>query len=394
DTGTYVVTPGLPLFYTSVKPAIHNVSFGSSFGQQDAANHFALVPSTNIKDLRVYVTNLGPARQGRSTLYQVTYENKGTETISGSIGLTFDNHLSFTSAAPAPDIYTSPVATWNFSNLGPSMTGNIIVECLVSVSAVPNSYLKTYVVANPVTGDFDPGNNIDSVYHLVVASFDPNDKNVIPDGGIGTDFIASRKYLDYTIRFQNTGNDTAFLVVIRDTLQSNLDVASFEMLSASHPYSLRMYKDGIAEWRFSNILLPDSNVNEPRSHGFVRYRIRPKNTLVAGDMVKNKAAIYFDYNAPVITNETQNIVTMVTGMDPGPDPIEAKAFPNPTRSILYLRVEGYFRYWLYDASGKKIGFSDKSYNEAAIDILRLRKGIYFLEIKTKKGRVTKKILVQ
>lgn len=394
DTGSYSISPKLPLFYTSIIPASHSAGFGSSFGQLDSANHFGLFPSATIKDLRVYITNLGPARQGRPTLYLVTYVNKGTETISGNVVLTHDNNLTILSSLPAALSYVAPVATWNFTNLAPSRARSILVECYVSISALPASILRSYAVVNPVAGDFDPDSNIDSVYHLVTASFDPNDKKVSPNGNIYPDFITNGKYLDYTVRFQNTGNDTAFLVVIKDTLSSNLDVSSFEMLSASHPYSVNMQGDGIVEWRFQNILLPDSNVNEPKSHGFVRYRIKPKNTLVPGNQVKNSASIYFDYNTPVLTNETLNTVTVITAVNPGAEPVEAKIFPNPARSVLYLQVQGQFQYRLYDAFGKRIGFANNNYNQTSIDIQRLSKGLYFLEIKTKKGKVINKIVVQ
>jgi uncharacterized repeat protein (TIGR01451 family) len=394
DTGSYSIGPKLPLFYTSIIPASHSAGFGTSFGQLDSANHFGLIPSSLIKDLRIYITNLGRARAGRPTLYLITYVNKGTETVSGTVVLTHDNNLSILSSSPAPASYTAPVASWNFTNLGPSRARNILVECQVSISSLLGSILRSYAVVNPVAGDFDPDNNIDSVYHLVTASFDPNDKKVSPDGNIAPDFIANGKYLDYTVRFQNTGNDTAFLVVIKDTMSSNLDVSSFEMLSASHPYSVNMYRDGIVEWRFQNILLPDSNVNEPKSHGFIRYRIKPKNTLVPGNQVKNSASIYFDYNAPVLTNETLNTVTVVTALNPGPGQVETKIFPNPARSVLYLQVKGQFQYWVYDASGNKIVFVNNNYNQASIDILGLPKGLYFLEIKTKKGRTINKFIVQ
>jgi hypothetical protein len=52
---------------------------------------------------------------------------------------------------------------------------------------------------------------------------------------------------------------------------------------------------------FPNILLPDSNINEPRSHGFVGFRIRPHLPLLPGDEITNIANIYFDFNPPVIT---------------------------------------------------------------------------------------------
>ena len=63
------------------------------------------------------------------------------------------------------------------------------------------------------------------------------------------------------------------------TLDSKLDWTSLEMISSSHNYELSITQGGKLEWLFKNILLPDSNVNEPASHGFISFRIKPKPEL-------------------------------------------------------------------------------------------------------------------
>ncbi len=307
DTLNYTISPALPLYYSSFNPLSHSAAFGSLFGQQDTANHFGLFPANSIRDVAVAITNLGPARPGRSTIYRITYTNIGTETISGNIVVTKDPLLTFSSADPAPFSFTNPTITWNFAGLAPSQSSNIDVRLDVLPQATLGTFLKTYVNIN-TTNDFNLLNNVDSLNHVVITSFDPNEKEVFPDGAIRTTFVSNGKELDYTIRFQNTGNDTAFLIVVRDTLSANLDISSFRMISASHPYSVSLKGNGILEWKFNNILLPDSNVNEAASHGYVRYRIKAKTSLIVGDEIKNKAAIYFDYNSSVLTNETMNII--------------------------------------------------------------------------------------
>ncbi|MBK9515002.1 MAG: SprB repeat-containing protein [Flavobacteriales bacterium] len=107
--------------------------------------------------------------------------------------------------------------------------------------------------------------------------------------------------IDYTIRFQNTGTDTAFLVVITDTLPQHLDPSTIRMGAGSHGFSWSLSGQGTLRWVFPNILLPDSNVNEPRSHGFVSFRIRPYEPLLPGTTIENTANIHFDFNPPVVT---------------------------------------------------------------------------------------------
>src|SRR5690606_34406594 len=108
-------------------------------------------------------------------------------------------------------------------------------------------------------------------------------------------------FIHYLIRFQNTGTDTAFNVVVTDTLDARLDAASFQMLEVSHPALIKRNLQELS-FEFHNILLPDSNVNEPMSHGYIKFRVRPVSTLLDGDEVNNHASIYFDYNLPVVTN--------------------------------------------------------------------------------------------
>jgi len=111
------------------------------------------------------------------------------------------------------------------------------------------------------------------------------------------------------IRFQNVGTTPALKVVIRDVLDSSLDVESLEIVTTSHPYTkVEFLPQNLLVWTFAGINLPDSTHNEPASHGFVVYRIKPKASLVEGTQLLNSAAIYFDDNLPVITNATLNTV--------------------------------------------------------------------------------------
>ncbi len=140
----------------------------------------------------------------------------------------------------------------------------------------------------------------------IVSSYDPNDKQVIPSG-IGEDHLIHLEdsLLSYKIRFQNTGNDTALFVSILDTLDiTHLDISSLTMTGSSHDYYVSVVDSNVLRWTFENIMLVDSSTNEAASHGFVQYKIRQNEENQIGDIIKNKAYIYFDYNEPIITNET------------------------------------------------------------------------------------------
>ncbi|QHT68052.1 hypothetical protein GXP67_16090 [Rhodocytophaga rosea] len=148
----------------------------------------------------------------------------------------------------------------------------------------------------------------------ILDSFDPNDKAVSPVGIGPSKIIAADQPLEYLIRFQNTGTDVAYTVTIIDTLDAALDIASLEVAAASHSYNWSVSGVGLPVliFIFNNINLPDSSSNEPASHGYVRFRVRPKQATADGVKITNQAAIIFDYNSPVMTN----VVSQTTGQMP------------------------------------------------------------------------------
>lgn len=153
----------------------------------------------------------------------------------------------------------------------------------------------------------DDGNPMVDIYcGLVTASYDPNDKTGYPLGSGPEHIIAPNGKLDYVIRFQNTGTDTAFTVFIRDTLDTDVDIFSLQTGISSHPYTFRMFGQRVLEWTFDHIMLPDSNINAEKSNGFVTYTVRQNRNLSDNTEIQNAAAIYFDYNDPIITNTTMH----------------------------------------------------------------------------------------
>ncbi|MBI4646141.1 MAG: T9SS type A sorting domain-containing protein [Bacteroidia bacterium] len=98
------------------------------------------------------------------------------------------------------------------------------------------------------------------------------------------------------------------------------------------------------EWKFHNIILPDINVNEPESHGFVKYKVRLKQDLPKWSLIENRAGIIFDYNAPVITNTAWNTVYDTTFVMTVPVRIAERknifaVYPNPVRKELTIQIK-------------------------------------------------------
>jgi uncharacterized repeat protein (TIGR01451 family) len=192
--------------------------------------------------------------------------------------------------------------------------------------------------------DADP--NVDIYCGIVRGSYDPNDKTGFPLGFGPAHEILPNQKIEYLIRFQNTGTDTAFTVVIRDTISPLLNLQTMTSGVSSNGYTYRIYGPRVVEWTFSNIMLPDSNVNEPASHGFVKFEIEQMLDLPLGTVIENNAGIYFDFNAPIITNtyfhtiEEIDYATVVSVDDPILENVHVNVFPNPFTKQTTFKVEG------------------------------------------------------
>ena len=168
-----------------------------------------------------------------------------------------------------------------------------------------------------------------------VDSFDPNDKAGSPIGWGNEKLIFPNTEIEYKIRFQNTGTDTAYTVLIKDLIPATLDVKSLRPGSSSHPYTWSIEENNSLTFTFNNILLPDSSTNLSASQGFVNFTIAQQKDLPIGTTISNNAAIYFDFNEPIYTNQTLHKVgTLFSGV---PTNVKNKplitqqliVFPNP-----------------------------------------------------------------
>ncbi len=142
----------------------------------------------------------------------------------------------------------------------------------------------------------------------LTGSYDPNIKEVRPTGYGSENFIDRDWEVDYTVHFQNTGNDTAFTVVIVDPISEHLDLSRLRIGAASHPFTWELNTARELIFTFDNILLPDSTTNEVESHGYVQYFLTPTSDTPFGTIIENRAAIFFDANEPIITNATMQTI--------------------------------------------------------------------------------------
>ncbi|MCB0521215.1 MAG: T9SS type A sorting domain-containing protein [Saprospiraceae bacterium] len=267
---------------------------------------FGLRPTNTISRVEPVLAH-GPTRCGFTVPFWVNYTNTGTTFADGFARFVLDAGTSLVSADPAPTAMTGDTLYWDFEQLPPSYSEGVLlflhIPSVASIGDTLQFFTETYLS--------DAGGNLSlnssyETFSVVQCAVDPNDKLVRPVGNTPAHLTLFDEILEYTIRFQNTGTDTAFTVRLEDQLDGDLDWSSFQPVAASHAYRAVIDGDGLATVVFDQIMLPDSNVNEPESHGFFTFRIRALAGLPDFTAVENSAGIFFYFNDAVVTNTTLN----------------------------------------------------------------------------------------
>ncbi len=304
-------------------------------------------------------------------------------------------NMTIVSSIPPTDSIIGNIAYWGFNQLGPfnellikprinTPIGGDTIQYSVGMVSFDN-------LGNPALTVTD--NNV----HVVNCSFDPNEKYVQPAGILPQHLTLKDQTLLYTVVFQNTGTDTAYTVFIRDTIDTHLDLNTLQVLNSSHAVNTEISPaTRVVKFTFNNILLVDSNHNEPESHGFVRYTISPVAGVADSTVVYNWADIYFDFNLPVRTNTTFN--TLVTALPVGvheyvlSEGAKALVIPNPFRneaSLVFDNNEAnLYQLKVFDVTGKLLQQYQTRSEAFRLQGYELNSGIYFYQLKnTQNGKM-------
>lgn len=345
--------------------------------------------SANELDLTAYLA-AWPARPGFNTGYTIYGQNLGG-LASAPVTTTFmhDPSLTFVSAWPAPTSVTGNVITWTDTTTLQQFEGlSRNVTLYVPVGTPLGTQLVSSVVFDQADTEVTLANNTSTLQQTVVGSYDPNDKQVWPRDLY---HIENDSVLDYTIQFQNTGTDTAFNIVVIDTLPLDVDVTTIRFGAASHPYSYELSGNGILTFTFSHILLPDSNTNEPLSHGLVNFRIKPILPLTLGQTITNAADIYFDFNPPIRTPDATVVVTDETGVHPAAKPEKLTVYPVPVRTTLTAALPPGFKpvsAFAIGSDGRRVPLLQAVVLEkkAEYNVQQLSPGAYVVALTDRTGR--------
>jgi uncharacterized repeat protein (TIGR01451 family) len=244
--------------------------------------------------------------------------NTGNSYLSGSVCLEYDSLLTYpVYFENTPDSIYENRIYWNIEDAYPTEGSQFFAAfhnpgvAFIGDTIVFHSFFDYF---NPSDSLLHQANN--EAEWEITCAYDPNSKEVFPTGFTNLGYIAPQTDLEYTIHFQNTGNDTATFVAVLDQLSQFLDHQNFSLLSSSHPLEYLMNENGLVTFYFNDIILPDSAADKLGSCGYIRYKIPQKTTTEPGDIITNQARIVFDNNPPIFTNITSNTVFTCDWMYP------------------------------------------------------------------------------
>lgn len=268
---------------------------------------FSFTTDTTKADFTVALTPGFAFRPGFGVSYQMRVTNLGYVSARTQVQCRFDSSLLAPVLPPGSVNLGNNAFTFDFDPLAFRETEARSIGFTLPATTPLGVTLVAACQVQPLdaTIDTDPTNDQDTAYVITRGAYDPNDITVSPagDNAEGRVPVATSK-LEYTIRFQNVGTDTAFTVVVSNPIEADLDMTTLKVLDYSHDYNINWFPGrGTVNFNFPDIQLVDSITNEAGSNGFIRYTI-DLTAPAAGVVVNNDAGIYFDYNEPVLTNTT------------------------------------------------------------------------------------------
>lgn len=392
DAGDFDITLSAPNNLWDVCNNPQSVSFAGA-GEEETIN-FGLQANSSCVYLNTTISSPRFRRCFDSYIY-VTYCNEGTVPADDAyVEVELGDFLEYVTADMTPSDIQGQVLTFDLGTLDPWECGTIEITVLPNCDIELGTEQCISSVIYPQENCDPRDDAFDQECQPIIGAYDPNDKRAFPYLGSDDYTILPDTSIRYQIRFQNTGTDTAFNIVILDEISENLDISSFEKLSSSHPCNVEINDARELRFYFDNIMLPDSFVNEPGSNGFVTFRLAMKTGLVNGDQIENFANIFFDFNDPITTNTS--VHTVDVGISSTGDIVNDRftISPNPAQEFVIIDLEDDMeavQLELVSISGQVV--LNSSLELKSLDVSDLSAGLYLIKLTEQNGNVSVQKLI-
>lgn len=395
--GQHTITPVMPSStYYTVSPA----SFVADFPTQTSplTQNFCITANGTFPDIEVNLIPIGSARPGFDSFYKVLVKNVGTTVQSGTVSFAYDESVSdFIEATPTSPTTNAGSVSWTVSNLAPFSELEFFVTLnhnspMETPALNSNDLLSFSANMQTAATDSAPDNNVSTLRQVVVNSFDPNDKTCLAGPTIGPEQVG--KFVNYMIRFENTGTAAAQRVIVTDRIDTaKFDISTLTPVNSSHPFTTRIYDGNRVEFIFENIQL---GFTDETNDGYVVFKIKTVPTLVVGDTFSNSAAIYFDFNYPIFTNDATTEV-QVLGTENFDWQKSFAVFPNPMHDELTVKSLAETvatKIEVFNTLGQLVISVVQPSSEEIVDVSRLAAGNYFVKMHSSQGIGVAKVVKQ
>jgi hypothetical protein len=299
---------------------------------------------------------------------------------------------------PAPGVIscaTGDTLLWN----NPSPNANYMVKIGVSGAAVVGNLYSLRSIVYPLN-DYWPTNNTSIYLNYFGGSFRSNTSSnssmnaSAPNVQNNGDIPPSTQEIDYTVQFQNNGSGIKNYVSILDTIDSDLDLSTLQVLYSSHPVQMQINTAArVVDFNFKNVALPPSSADDLKSRGFIRFKVKLLTGLPAGTQIKNRATVYLDYTGANSTNQTVNTIVVNAGLNTSEISRQIEMYPNPTKGNVTIKAPSMIsKVEIINALGQTLLVKEVNADNTEIDMSNLAKGVYLVQMHTSGGPIIKKLV--
>ncbi len=308
-------------------------------------------------NLRTRIQHFGDGNKGKWRWVRVRCENTGVTcptpaVVTWNAPAAAENVFAYPRAYPVSGgasvaatvgNVSSTARSWNIFSVGPGEAFYLWARYKIPCGLSNGTPLINIARSEPVTGDPDTLDNTGGVTVFAApgpgcpepgepaSAFAPGDE-AEKFASAPSVYIQAIDTLTYLITFRNNVGGTNASVTVRDTLDTELNQATFDSLGASHNYTFAVNGREVS-WTFSGINLPDSLTDDAGSLGFAAFRILLENGVTEEDTVQNQAEVYFDSDPPLPT-AGQQVLTVCSAL-PG-DMDDSGGLPDATDVVLLL----------------------------------------------------------
>ena len=385
---TFSIVPPYDTFYQASILSITNLSPATPF----MVHEFPVTVLQSFEDLNVSIVPVEAPRPGFNYQNRIVYTNYGNVAASGTVAFAKDANVTIGSVSEAGISNNANGFAFGFTNLQPFETRAVSV--IMQVAMIPTVEIGQTLTNSATIADSGATvTDTASVTQTIIGSYDPNDKTEIHGPEIVWETFTSNDYLEYTIRFENTGTAAAEKIRIVDVLDAKLNPQTIGFVASSHPCALEKSGNQLT-FVIDDVQLPPSVPDTEIGKGFVTFRIKPTGGYALGDIIPNTASIYFDFNPAIVTEEwnTEFVAPLATNA------FTANSFvlyPNPADDVLNVRGSATSERLLvvvHDMLGKTV--LTETVSGQSLNIAKLEPGMYLVSVTSGASKSVQKLIVK